>query len=208
MAKRKNKSTSPAACRSPIVTRTSKKSKIIEKKSIRLKDCYVKLKHLTEKEIMAAVARNLTEIEENRACTSKYNLRKRDRKPKNDPKPPRKKTISTAIAGILPTDMTVKRLWIFLKKEFSIKPFENLCCLAKMNTYSPWPSMVLEHKGEKTVVYFFGEGTTGTVLSSEIVPFNKCIVLARKYLNVPGYPRAVRELEISMNIPLHASITN
>lgn len=71
-----------------------------------------------------------------------------------------------------------------------------------MNTYSPWPSMglVLDNKGERTVVYFFGEGTTGTV------PFEKCLVLARKYLNITGYTRAVRELEIALNIPLHASI--
>lgn len=207
MAKRKNKTTSSAATRSPIATRSNKKNKINEKKSNRLKDCYVKLKCLTEKEIMAAVASDLTKIEDNYACTSKYNLRSRDRKPKITPKPIKKRTLCTTIARIQPTDMTVTHLWKFLKKEFSIKPFKDLCCLAKMSTYSPWPSMVLDYKGEKTIVYFFGEGTTGTVRSNEIVPFEKCLVLARKYLNVKGYTRAVRECEISLNIPLQSSLT-
>lgn len=67
--------------------------------------------------------------------------------------------------------------------------------------------MVLDFKGEKTVVYFFGEGTTGTVFSNEIVPFDKCLVLAQKYLNRAGYSRAIRELEISLGIPLLSSIT-
>lgn len=207
MAKRKNKTTSPAATRSPIRTRSNKKHTMNEKKTNRVKDCYVRLKRLTEKEIMTAVASNLTTIDDNRVSTSKYNLRNRNRKPKSAPKPIIKRTLSTAIARIQPSDMTVTRLWKFLKKEFSITPYKNLCCLAKMNTYSPWPSMVLDYKDDRTVVYFFGEGTTGTVQSKEIVPFEKCPVLARKYLNVAGYSRAVRELEISLNIPLHASIT-
>lgn len=90
MAKRKNKTTPPAVTRSPILTRANKKNKIIDKKTNRPKECFVRLKRLTEKEIMAAVASNLTKIEDDRVCTPKYNLRSRNRKPKNAPKPIKK----------------------------------------------------------------------------------------------------------------------
>ena len=123
------------------------------------------------------------------------------------PKTTKKTIVSNAVANITPSNMTVARLWVFLKKENSIFPFKNQCCLAKMRKYSPWPAMVMEVKGKSTVVYFFGEGTTGTVQTAEIVPFENCIVLAKNYMNIKGYVRAVRELEITCDIPQHASIT-
>lgn len=80
--------------------------------------------------------------------------------------------------------------------------------MAKMRSYSPWPSVLLEVKGKTTSVYFFGEGTTGTVLTDDIVPFEKCLVLARKLFGTKNYQRAVRELEIMLNVPLSNSITH
>lgn len=208
----------------PIATRTRSKAKQIEtnsrtkktqetngKKMNRLIECHVRLNRLTQEQIMKTVANDLTEIKEQ---TSRYNLRSVNGKKSVPIKKAQKKHIvsighivSNAIAKISPTDMTATRLWTHLKKECSTPPFKNLCCLAKMRSFSPWPAMVLELKGKATTVYFFGEGTTGTVQTTEIVPFEKCLALAKKYLNLKGYFRAVRELEIVTNIPQNASIT-
>lgn len=76
-----------------------------------------------------------------------------------------------------------------------------------MRMYSPWPAMVLQPNGKTTEVYFFGEGTTGKVPTNEIIPFDQCLVLARKYFKIKGYVRAVREIELTMNVPQFASIT-
>lgn len=200
------------------VTRT--RSKKMNGKKIALMECRVCLKRLTEAQIMRAVASDLTEIKNNRSDhTPKYNLRSGRENKRRECKvtkttittqtkaTAKKSNTSTAIAKIMPTNMTVTRLWSFLKNEFKVKPFENLCCLAKMKTYSPWPAMVTDCMGKKTKVYFFGDGTIGTVDTNEIVPFKNCSVLVKKYLDTKGYSRAVRELEISLNIPLMSSIT-
>lgn len=200
--KAKTRATSPVATR----TRSKQNNTINDKKKVRLMECHVRLHRLTEVQIMRAVANDLTEIKNNRA-EKKYNLRSGNNRKEAKVSKPNKKTISTALVGISPSDMTVARLWTFLKKEFSVQPFKGLCCLAKMRTYSPWPSVVTETVGDRVKVYFFGDGTTGTVQKKEVVPFDKCVVLIKKYLGVDGYSRAVRELEISINIPHSSSIT-
>lgn len=205
---------------SPIATRTrSNKNRVTHEKKkchnmngkqkFRLIECHVRLNRLTEQQIMSAVANDLTNIKENGfEHTSKYNLRSgNEKKVVKVPKTTKKNIASNTVAKITPTGMTVTRLWAFLKKEYAIPPFTNLYCLAKMRKYSPWPAMVTEFKGKTSMVYFFGEGTTGTVQTAEIVPFNKCLVLAKKYLKTKGYLRAVRELELALNIPQNASIT-
>lgn len=202
--------------KSPIASRTRSKginrnggTKMQQKsndKKNRLIECHVRLNRLTKEEIMRAVANDLTKIVDEKP---KYNLRIRnDKKNVRTPKVTKKSIVSNAVAELAPTNMTVTQLWKYLKKEFSTSPLKNLCCLAKMRMYSPWPAMVMEPKGKTTTVYFFGEGTTGTVQTSEIVPFQHCSALAKKYLNIKNYLRAVRELEIVLNVPQYVSITN
>lgn len=186
-------------------SRTTKKQKTNANKINRLIECHVRLNRLTQKQIMSAIANDLTKIEEQ---TPRYNLRNgNNKKSVQIPKAAKKNIVSNAIAKISLSNMTVAQLWTYLKKECLTPPSKNLCCLAKMRSYSPWPAMVLELKGKTTTVYFFGEGTTGAVQTTEIVPFDKCLTLAKKYLNIKGYFRAVRELEITLNTPQYASIT-
>lgn len=195
----------------PIASRTRSKKNQTPMKIHRSIDCHVRLTRLTTQKIMGTVVNDLANIEKKPLkCT--YNLRNAKKEkiidaPKKEAK---KNPTSNSIAKIAPTCdmMTTTRLWTYIKKENTVKPCKDLCCLAKMRSYSPWPSVVLEVKGKNTSVYFFGEGTTGTVPTNEIVPFEKCAVLARKLIgSTHMYLRAVRELEIMLNIPLSDSIT-
>lgn len=203
------KTTTKTRNMSPIANRTRSHKNHATKKT----NCRIILNRLTEQQIMNAIAHDLTDIK--KKPLKPYNLR--NAKTIDVPKQTNKKktvkkettTVSNTIAKIAPTydTMTAMRLWALLKKENATAPFKDLCCLAKMRKYSPWPSVVLEVKGKTTSVFFFGEGTTGTVQTNEIVPFNKCLALAKKYLTIKGYIRAVRELELTHNIPLDQSIT-
>lgn len=76
-----------------------------------------------------------------------------------------------------------------------------------MRSFSPWPAMAVQSDKKMAEVYFFGEATTGKVPTSEIVPFEKCLGIVKEYFELNGYMRAVREMELMMNIPLHLSIT-
>lgn len=193
----------------PIASRTRSKKNQTPMKIHRLMDCHVRLTRLTTQQIMGAVVNDLTNIEK-KPLQRTYNLRNAKKEKIIAPKKKGKKnTTSNTISKIAPTCdmMTATRLWTYLKKENTIKPCKDLCCMAKMRSFSPWPSVVLEVKGKTTSVYFFGEGTTGTVQTDEIVPFEKCSVLARKLIGTKDYHRALRELEISLSVPLSNSIT-
>lgn len=194
----------------PIASRTRSKKNQTPMKIHRSLDCHVRLTRLTTQQIMGAVVNDLTNIEK-KPLERTYNLRhaKKEKIIDATKKKAKKSTTSNSIAKMAPTYdmMTTTRLWTYLKKENTIKPCKDLCCMAKMRSYSPWPSVVLEVKGKTTSVYFFGEGTTGIVQTGEIVPFEKCLVLARKLIGIHNYQRAVRELEIILNVPLSDSIT-
>lgn len=192
---------------SPVAARTrSKKQNVIQKKKIQFIDCKVKLVRLTNEQIMVATSSGLAKIEKKTLDEPKYGLRIR---PPKMEKNQRLRKVTEAVATLCsPADMTAAKLWIFLKKENSSLPVKDHCCLAKMKSYSPWPALILDNIGKRTQVFFFGEGTTGTVASSEIVPFEKCGILIKKYLNIKGYTRTVRQLELTQNIPQHLSILN
>lgn len=205
MAKVKNTLKNP----SPIARRTRSKNKgkndgeTLKKKNL-VVDCSVSLVRLTAGQIMEAL---MTDEKNGENSTSnKYNLRKRKQTKTEIIKTIKKTVASNAV--LLPKDMPVTRLWSFLKKGYTKLPTKDLCCLAKMRTHSPWPSLVLNVKGDITEVYFFGEGTTGNVPTCEIVPFEYCADLVKKYLKKKKYPRAVRELELSQNIPRYLSMTS
>lgn len=221
MAKtRKNTSHVPSPAIAPIAARTRHNLKKtanaaeIKKKGVQLTNCKVILTRLTSQQLMSAMMGGLVNIDNKTSSEDapKYNLRN---KPRQNSKieikcvPETKAAaISKAVANLIsPIDMTVARLWTYLKKNNTSPLVENLCCLAKMRKYSPWPALVLNVKGKNTEVYFFGEGKTGNVQTSEIVPFEKCDVLVKKYLHIAGYIRAVRQLEITLNTPQHLSIT-
>lgn len=180
------------------------------KTNYEIKRCMVRLDNLTSQQIMNIIESGLANIETNEIRS--YNLRQRAPKniePKqklsNERRPNRIANVASSL--ITPSDLTVAALWKFLKTNVpTIAP--KLLCLAKMNTFSPWPAMVLNVLGKKTEVYFFGDGKTGKVNTSEIVPFERCAVLIKKYLHIRGYAQAIRELELSHNIPQSMSITN
>lgn len=183
--------------KSPIAlrTRSQKNTAIAKKKNI----CAVtvSLVRLSQSQVTAAMANGLID-------SPKYNLRKRIKVEKS-PKKKKKSAVSNVVSSL--DQMPAARLWTILKNQNNVKIEKDLCCLAKMRSYSPWPAMVLESDNKTTKVYFFGEGTSGKVSTNEIVPFEKCLGLATKYFKINGYKRAVREMELMKNIPHHLSIT-
>lgn len=188
--------------KSPIATRTrSKKTAAITKKR-NIFNVKVNLVRLTQKQIETAMANNLID-------KPKYNLRQRIKKEGRPPNPiANKKKKSSATNQICNKEqMTAERLWVVLKRENDKEVENNMYCLSKMRTFSPWPSKVLNTNEKTTEVYFFGDGTTGKVATAEIVPLDKCVSLMKKLFHLNGYIRAVREMEIYLGIPQHASIT-
>lgn len=188
--------------KSPIAARTRARTMANSTAIIKRKDNFaisIKISRLTEEQIMTAMESGVIE-----SLKPTYSLRKRDDVAL--PKKQEKKRV-TPKTVMTKDDMPAARLWGVLKKENSLTVIKkDLFCLAKMKKYSPWPAMVLK-PGKMVQVYFFGEGTTGNVPATEIVPFEKCSSLVKKYFNLKGYVRAVRELEIMLNVPQHASIT-
>lgn len=197
------KNSSPIARRTRSKNKGKNNSETLKKKNL-VVDCSVSLVRLTAGQIMEALMSD-GKFTEN-STSKKYNLRTKKKQSNTEIVKNIKKTVASN-AVLLPKDMPVTRLWSFLKKECTKPPTKDLCCLAKMRTHSPWPSLVLDVNGDITKVYFFGEGTTGNVQTREIVPFENCADLIKKYLKTKNYPRAVRELELSQNIPRHSSVT-
>lgn len=185
--------------KSPVASRTrSKKCTAITKKK-NIFAATVNLIRLSKNEILAATANGLTN-------GPKYNLRKRNEIDKSATSQKKKKTATSNVVATI-DHMPASRLWTILKKENKLNIEKDMCCLAKMRMYSPWPAIVLQVNGKTVEVYFFGEGTTGKIAASEIVPFNQCVDLAKKYFKIKGYLRAVREMELMQNIPHHLSLT-
>lgn len=146
--------------KSPISSRTrSKKSTAITKKK-NIFAVTVNLVRLSLSQIEAAIASNST-------TTPKYNLRKRiknDTQAKSTKNVGKKRAaVSAAVSTAVCTrdHMPANRLWAVLRKDRDFTIEKDLYCLAKMRSYSPWPAMVLQQNGQKSEVYFFGEGTTG-----------------------------------------------
>lgn len=89
-------------------------------------------------------------------------------------------------------------------------PALNTLVLAKMKTWSPWPSKLLQIGEKRAYVYFFGTENHGYVDNGEIVSFVDSQILISKLasMKIPDYKRAVREAEISVHVPMHLSILN
>lgn len=123
------------------------------KTNFKLKQCIVRLERLSQKQILSMIENSLTKFEER----STYNLRKRERKINGESraKPIRPKARNAEHRIIKPSDLSATSL----KTDIS-EIIPKLLCLAKMNTYSPWPAMVLEVAGKRVKVYFFGEAIT------------------------------------------------
>lgn len=175
------------------------------KPKVKLRQCTVRLLKLSELQIMTMIGCNLANIETKN--TPQYNLRKRPAQPIERIEPKTKVTSRAASALISPSDLTASSLWRFLKKGIpELSP--NSLCLAKMKSYSPWPAILLSVTSKKSEVYFFGDGKKGTVDTSEVVPIERCAVLIKKFLHLRNYSRAVREMELTQNIPASMSIIN
>lgn len=190
--------------KSPIAARTRSRqaTHCSIKKQKNMFTVSVNLVRLSKAQIEEAISKKLI-------VPPKYNLRqrfKRENQPKKTEK--KKKTKAPTSNAICEKhEMTAERLWVVLKKENTRKIEINMYCLVKMRTFSPWPSKVLESDAKTTKVYFFGDGTTGKIPTNEVVPVKKCAVLMKKLFHRYGYIRAVREMEIYLGIPQHASIT-
>lgn len=189
---------------SPIAARTRAKHRhIANTKITKPKNMFavtVNLIRLSKSQLAEALGHVLIE-------PPKYNLRKKINS--DPPKKTAKKRMQTkSVTAICEKEqMSAERLWSVLKKEQKGEIVVNMNCLAKMRTYSPWPSKVLQTNKKTTKVYFFGDGTTGTVSTNEVVPAQHCVALMKKLFHLDRYIRAVREMEIYLGIPQIDSIT-
>lgn len=85
--------------------------------------------------------------------------------------------------------------------------------MAKMATFSPWPSRIesfTQSKKKRANVFFFGDGRHGIVDVAEIVPFADChemirIIAIRK---VSAFHKGVSEVESLFGIPSELSLLN
>lgn len=82
--------------------------------------------------------------------------------------------------------------------------------MAKMKTYSPWPSRIdgITANGQRAIVYFFGSNNVGTVAVSEIVPLGDCHHLIKLLLlrKVSEFHKGVVQIERLLNIPPEMSL--
>lgn len=97
--------------------------------------------------------------------------------------------------------------WNKCKSEFksSGKSIEtNMIVMAKMSSYSPWPSRTVDcvNSKKKTTVFFFGEHTTGSVNTNEIVPFKDCFEVIKLLLlrKISVFHKSVMEVESLLGI--------
>lgn len=82
--------------------------------------------------------------------------------------------------------------------------------MAKMSTYSPWPARLTGFASNKkrAHVYFFGDGTTGHVNTSEITPFGHSMNVIRLLLlrKVSNFHKGIAEVEAVMKTPPELSL--
>lgn len=79
-----------------------------------------------------------------------------------------------------------------------------------MATYSPWPARIESFSTNKkrTTVQFFGDQTTGSVNSNEIVPFAICKNVIRLLLlrKLGPFHKAIVEVEKLLQVPPELSM--
>lgn len=130
---------------------------------------------------------------------------------------PKTKTTQSA-AGPLTCDKKtlaslIKAEWSDCKKKF-ITENQHVSvgdlAMAKMRTYSPWPSRIdgITANGRRAKVYFFGSDNEGTVDVSEMVSFDQCYDLIKLILlrKVSKFHKGVLQVERMLNIPPEMSL--
>lgn len=82
--------------------------------------------------------------------------------------------------------------------------------MAKMRGYCSWPARIIKMKGKRTDVFFFGTNQTGTVNTNQVTMFDDSHREIRQLLlrNKLEFKKAVKEVEIILNIPDHLSLLN
>lgn len=87
---------------------------------------------------------------------------------------------------------------------------EGLVVIAKMTSYSAWPSRILSFRKSCVNVHFFGDDTTGTVKYENIGLFgdNSELIKQNVKKNLKNYYKAVRCAEGALNVPRELSILN
>lgn len=170
----------------------------------KLKDCIVRIRRLTEADIFAATNSASTSVDNDNE--KHYSLRQKKAKPEtktieHKPKP--------SLALVKSVSSSYNSLWNMAKKNRSL-PQANTIVLAKMKSFSPWPSKLVSINGVKAFVYFFGTNNHGTVLFKEVVPFNETSSVIRilATMKIQHFKKAIREAEIFIGIPSELSILN
>lgn len=195
------------------VTRRMAKQKVINankknkmKPTINFRQCTVKLDRLSQKEIEEMAILSIEKIPLKSPVKRKHNLR-------NKPTPSivpteTKKRAKNVVAR---NTQCPSKLWNNLKSSRrNIVPAINSIVLAKMKTYSPWPSKLVGVRKSNALVYFFGTNNHGEVKLDEIVEFAEAPQLIKVLCSkkIKDYRKAVREAEIFMNVPSEKSILN
>lgn len=76
--------------------------------------------------------------------------------------------------------------------------------LATVPGFCPWPSIILSITGQTILIEFFGTGQRNLVRPNSICHFNINTVLP--LLNRKGYRKAIKELEMTLEIPSSISV--
>lgn len=158
-------------------------------KTNKIKECIVKLNRLTQAEISSAINTNLNNGLE--------------QKPSQQTKVTKRDKTSTVVVK----SVSMPSLWNTMKKNRTM-PIINSIVLAKMKSYSPWPSKLIQIKGKNAYVYFFGTNNHGTVQFDEVVPFIEAtsVIKLLPAIKINHYKKAVREAEVFQGIPPELSI--
>lgn len=192
-----------------VVTRQMLRKKLANAKKnaerkIPVRDCFVLLERLTKEDVYAAVHPPTDASVKNNAG----NHRLRQRKPKPEKKKTeRKQKSSTAI--VKATSTSLNHFWKTAKINRTV-PKLNTIVLAKMRTFSPWPSKLVSIENNKALVYFFGTNNHGTVPFEDVVPFYETVSVLKILITmkIQFFKKAVREAEIFLGVPPMMSILN
>lgn len=109
-------------------------------------------------------------------------------------------------------DALIRSAWNQCKKDFNEEPAHGDIVMAKMTSYSPWPSRIegFSKNKKRADVYFFGTNNRGSVNTNEIVIFDRCHNLIRLLLlrRFSEFHKSVFEVESLLGIEPNLSLLN
>lgn len=74
--------------------------------------------------------------------------------------------------------------------------------LAKMQTYSPWPSKIMEIRDKKVTVFFFGTNNHGSVKKVDCIPIQFCgpVILRLMETKQANLSKAIEEMKVMLHL--------